>query len=587
MATKSTSSTTSTISTPRTIVVLFLLLTGFFRISAQNQPVEIPLRFDHYYTYEQVNDALKALNKAYPKLTQLVLVGKSDEGREIWSITVNNPATGPENDKPALYLDGNIHGNEIQATEVCLYYINYLLTNYGKLARVTETVDRTVLYCIPTVNVDGRYHWFADANNSSSGRGLRIPKDDDRDGLFDEDCAEDLDGDGNITQMRIRDTLGKTDPKDPRLMIRVEPGEKGEFRVLGTEGIDNDNDGRVNEDEPGYIDPNRNFPYNWQPSYVQGGAGSFPLEGQGLKAIAEYLYARKNILVAWAFHNSGGMILRGPTSKQSPEYDRRDIEVFDYLGKHGEKIVPGYQYMISWKDLYTTWGDFGDFTDDIAGAFTLVGELFQSNTESYRSDTTKPASLDERSTERIKFNDYLTNGAMYSNWKPYKHPLYGDVEIGGWTKFTSRLPQPFMLMDLVHRNAMAVFISAYNMPRITLQVFGKEKIGKDLYRIRVRLVNKAAVSSLTSQSVRLKINPMDMLTVSGKDCKVVAGGPITDLYRNEASYKTYKPEIQFLQIGSFGKTEYQFLVSGKGKVTVEYTSVKAKDQKLELDLSAL
>lgn len=555
-------------------------------VSAQQNKTEIPLRFDHYYTYEEVNQALEALNKAYPKLTKLDLVGHSDEGREIWALTVNNPATGNELDKPALYVDGNIHGNEVQATEVCLYFLNYILSEYGKLDRVTQTVDRSVIYCIPTVNVDGRYHWFADASNSNSGRGLRVPKDDDRDGLIDEDPAEDLDGDGFITQMRIRDTLGdyKTDPKDARLMVRVEKGEKGEFRQLGTEGIDNDNDGRVNEDEPGYIDPNRNFPYSWQPDYVQGGAGSYPLEGKGLKAVADYLYARKNILVAWAFHNSGGMVLRGPTSKSAQEFDRRDIEVFDYLGKHSEKMIPGYDYLISWKDLYTTWGDFGDFTDDVVGAFTLVGELFQSNTESYREDTTKPASSEERSTERIKFNDYLTNGAMYSNWKPFKHPLYGNVEIGGWTKFNFRLPQPFMLMDLVHRNAMALFVSAFNLPQISMEVFVKEKIGRDLYRIKVRVSNSKAVSSMTYQSVRLKIIPMDYLKISGKSITVVAGGPVTDLYRNEASYKQYKPEIQFLQIPSYGRLEYQFLVSGKGKLKLEYHSEKATDRIKEIDL---
>jgi hypothetical protein len=564
--------------------LMFFALT-IIRVSAQNK-IEVPLRFDHYYTYDEVNQALVALNKAYPKLTRLELVGHSDERREIWSITVNNPDTGTELDKPAVYVDGNIHGNEVQGTEVCLYFLNYILTGYGKLDRVTQTVDRSVIYCIPTVNVDGRYHWFADANNSSSGRSIRVPKDDDRDGLIDEDPAEDLDGDGFITQMRIRDTLGdyKTDPKDARLMVRVEKGAKGEFRQLGTEGIDNDNDGRVNEDEPGYIDPNRNFPYNWQPDYVQDGAGSYPLEGKGLKAVADYLYARKNILVAWAFHNSGGMILRGPTSKSAREYDRRDIEVFDYLGKHGEKMIPGYNYLLSWKDLYTTWGDFGDFTDDVVGAFTLVGELFQSNTESYRSDTTKPASMDERSTERIKFNDYLTNGAMYSNWKPYKHPLYGNIEIGGWSKFNSRLPQPFMLMDLVHRNAMAVFLSAFNLPQISLEVFEKEKIGNDLYRIKVRLSNSKAVSSVTSQSVRLKINPMDYLKLDGKNIRVVAGGTLTDRYRNEASYKQYKPEIQFFQIPSFGQVEYQFLVFGKGKLKLEYHSEKATDRTKEIEL---
>ncbi|MFA6126252.1 MAG: M14 family metallopeptidase [Bacteroidales bacterium] len=567
------------------VLSLLLFICSFLNLSAQNK-IEVPLRFDHYYPYDEVNQALVALNKAYPQLTRLELVGHSDEGREIWSMTINNPATGSEQDKPGVYVDGNIHGNEVQATEVCLYFLNYLLTEYGKLDRVTQTVDRSVVYCIPTVNVDGRFHWFADANNASSGRSIRVPKDDDRDGLIDEDSAEDLDGDGFITQMRIRDTLGdyKTDPKDVRLMVRVEKGEKGEFRMLGTEGIDNDNDGNVNEDEPGYIDPNRNFPYNWQPGYVQGGAGSYPLEGKGLKAVSDYLYTKKNILVAWAFHNSGGMILRGPTSKSAQEYDRRDIEVFDYLGKNSEKMIPGYNYLISWKDLYTTWGDFGDFTDDIVGAFTLVGELFQSNTESYRSDTTKPATADERSTERIKFNDYLTNGAMYSNWKPFKHPLYGNIEIGGWSKFNSRLPQPFMLMDLVHRNAMAVFSTAFNLPKISMEVFEKVKISDDLYRIKVRLSNSKAVSSLTYQSVRIRINPMDYLKLEGKNVQVVAGGSVTDLYRNEASYKQYKPEIQFFQIPSFGQVEFQFLVSGKGKLKLEYHSEKATDRIKEIEL---
>ena len=568
------------------VSVLVLMALGTPDLGAQKSGIEIPLRFDRYYTYDEVNEALRALNKAYPKLTSLVLVGHSDEGREIWSMTVNNPVTGAEAGKPAVYVDGNIHGNEVQAAEVCLYFLNYILTNYGRLEPVTKMVDRSVVYCIPSVNVDGRYHWFAGPSSSGSGRGLRIPKDDDRDGLIDEDPAEDLDGDGHITQMRIRDSLGdyKRDPKDARLMVRVEPGERGEYRLLGTEGIDNDGDGRINEDEPGYLDPNRNFPYNWQPGYVQSGAGSYPLEGKGLRAVAEYLVARPNIIVAWAFHNSGGMVLRGPTSKSAQEYDRRDLAVFDYLGQHSEKILPGYRYLVSWKDLYTTWGDFGDFTDNVVGAFTLVGELFQSGTESYRSDTTRAAPSEERSTERIRFSDHLTSGEMYSDWKSYKHPLYGDIEIGGWTKFTGRLPQPFMMMDMVHRNAMAVFFSAVNLPEIEMEIIEKEPIGKDLYRIKVRLVNKRAVSSITYQSVRLKLHPQDMLTVSGRGVKVIAGGPVTDIFRHEAAYKEYRPEVQFFHVPGFSKVEYQFLVSGRGRVVVGYRSVKAGDITKEIDL---
>ncbi|MCK7535352.1 MAG: hypothetical protein MZV63_32410 [Marinilabiliales bacterium] len=177
---------------------------------SQAQEIKVPLRFDFYYSYDKVVEALKALNTAYPDLTTLEQVGKSEEGR------INLGADNKQSrrqvlrlTKPAIYADGNIHGNEIQAGEVCLYLANRLLTNYGKLKEITEVVDRNAFYIIPVVNVDGRAHFFGDANTPSSNRGLRIPVDDDRDGLFDEDGPDDLDGDGNITTMRMRDTLGR------------------------------------------------------------------------------------------------------------------------------------------------------------------------------------------------------------------------------------------------------------------------------------------------------------------------------------------------------------------------------------------
>ena len=215
--------------------------------------ITVPLRFDHYYTYEQVGEALRALHEAFPELTSIDVVGKSEEGRDIWAMTVNNPGTGPDLNKPGVYVDGNIHGNEIQAAEVALAFLNRLLVSYGSNPQITELVDRNAYYVIPVVNVDGRYHFFQDANTPSSSRSIRIPKDDDNDGLFDEDGPDDLDGDGNICTMRKADPFGryKTDPEEPRLMIPVKPDEKGEWTLLGDEGIDNDGDGRINEDAEG------------------------------------------------------------------------------------------------------------------------------------------------------------------------------------------------------------------------------------------------------------------------------------------------------------------------------------------------
>lgn len=564
------------------LYIALFLVTGIYSFG-QTEKITVPLRFDHYYTYEQVVEALKALHNAFPKLTKLDLVGKSEEEREIWALTINNPETGDIISKPGVYVDGNIHGNEIQAAEVGLYFANEMLTKYGKNEKITKLVDKNAYYLIPVVNVDGRYHFFADANTPSTNRGLRRPKDDDRDGLFDEDFPDDLDGDGSICQMRKKDSLGryKTDPADPRLMVRVKPGEKGEWTILGSEGIDNDGDGKINEDSEGYVDPNRNWGFNWAPVYVQGGAGDYPFSGVGLSAIKDYIMARPNIIMVFAFHNNGGMYLRGPSTKSQGEFQQGDVRVFDYLGNNAEKIVPGYRYLISWKDLYSTYGDFGDFMDNIVGAYTFVGELFQTSSETYKKKGGKTeedsmfGESNERKRERLKFNDNVALGELYKDWKPYKHPLYGDIEIGGWVKFSSRLPHPFMLQDLVHRNAAAVIFAAEQTPDVKLSVIKKEKIGKNLYKVQVRLYNDKAMPSITYHCVKSRVYPMDVLKVSGNNLEVISGGKITNRYTDQVSYKPKKPEVQFCQVPGFGYVDYQFLVSGKGELKISFESRKA------------
>jgi len=563
-----------------------------------SEKILVPLRFDHYYTYEQVGEALRALHDAYPEFTTIDVVGRSEEGREIWAMTVNNPKTGAAANKPGVYVDGNIHGNEIQAGEVCLAFLNGVLTRYGSNEHVTRLVDRNAYYVIPVVNVDGRYHFFHDPNTPSSGRSIRIPKDDDRDGLRDEDGPEDLDGDGNICTMRKKDPFGryKTDPEEPRLMVPIKPGEKGEWTILGEEGIDNDGDGRVNEDPEGYVDGNRNWPYNWAPPYVQAGSGDYPFEAAGMRAIAKYMLDRPNIAVVYAFHNNGGMYLRGPSTKAEGMMNPADVAVYDVLGKNAEKIVPGYRYLVSWQDLYPTYGDFTDFTYNLLGAYSFVGELFVTETETYRGVNEKaPEAAGElelmgnpqQERERLKFNDNVVQGDLYRPWKAFNHPQYGDVEIGGWVKMSSRLPHPFMLNDLAFRNASAVMFAASQTPDVTMDVFSMQAMGDALYKVRVRLANANAMPSMAFNAVQKKVFPRDTLKVSGPAIKVVAGGPLIDQYQDRVEYKPYRPEVQMLQVPGSGKVEFQFLISGKGTVTFDYASRKAGRLAKTVELKAL
>jgi hypothetical protein len=562
--------------------------------------ITVPLRFDQYYTLAQVYEALEALNKAYPQLTTLETVGKSDEGRPIMAMTVNNPKTGAALTKPAMYVDGNMHGNEIQGGDISLYLLDYLLGHYGTNPEITALVDKNCFYVVPVVNVDGRYHFLADANSPDSNRSLRIPTDDDKDGLVDEDPAEDLDGDGNICMMRKRDPFGqyKTDPEDPRLMVRVKPGEKGEWTLLGEEGIDNDGDGQINEDGEGYVDPNRVWGFDWAPPYVQGGSGEYPFSGVGVRALAEWTMTKTNIVFAWSYHNNGGMLLRGPSRKGLGEYPQQDIAVYDFLGKQGERIIPGYRYLISWKDLYTTYGDSGEWITQTMGAYFYCAEVFQTESEAFKgaSERTEPGTPREEAVrgflegnvsekERLKFSDNVVSGELYKPWKPLKHPQYGDVEIGGWVKMSSRLGAPFMIKDLVHRNAMAALFTAKHLPEVSLDVFEVKPLGGNLYRVRVRLANPKAMPTMSYLAQKIDLYPKDTLTAAGSGVKVVAGGQLVDPYRDQAAYKKDRPEIQFLAVPGFGKVEYQFLVEGKGELTLKYASrhagTLAKTVKLE------
>jgi len=109
------------------LISILLLFSTAYSYDFKEHKVTLPLSFDYYYSYEMIVDALKLLNQAFPGLTKLKVVGKSEEGRAIYLMTVNNPKTGKEFDKPGIFVDSNIHGNEIQAGEVALYLLDYLL----------------------------------------------------------------------------------------------------------------------------------------------------------------------------------------------------------------------------------------------------------------------------------------------------------------------------------------------------------------------------------------------------------------------------------------------------------------------------
>jgi len=553
---------------------------------------KVQLAFDRYYDCEQLTEALKMLQKAYPKLLSLSSIGKSYQGRDIWVMTINNPDTGPEMSKAAMYIDGNIHGNEIQGGEVCLYTIWYLMENYGVIDKVTELVDRRVFYILPTVNPDGRAWWFDQPNTSSSSRSGLKPTDNDNDGLYDEDGYDDLDGDGEILQMRKKVPYGdyRVSSQDPRLMERVEPGQVGDYIMLGLEGIDNDGDGRINEDGPGGYDPNRNWPTDWQPNYIQSGAGDYPLSLPESRAVAEFVLAHPNIAGVQAYHNSGGMILRGPGAEERGDPLGADLRVYDLIGQKGEKILPFYRYLTIWKDLYTVHGGFVNWTYEGLGIFSFTNELF-----SNRQYSAQPEEGDEQAPrrggiegqrQRLEFNDLVELGQMFVPWHAYGHPTYGDIEIGGWRKWSSRVNPSFMLEELCHRNCAFTLYHADQMPLVEIREVEKKPLGEGVYRLRVTFANTRAIPTISQQAARHKLQRPDWVTISGKDLKVISAGIVRDRYLGPVDAVPRQPEKVRLTsgIGGYDEVQIEWIVRGSGTAAIRFEGVKAgtAEQKVQL-----
>ena len=210
---------------------------------------KVRLDFNRWHDVAELQADMKALEKAYPKFLKYFSLGKSHGGRDIAAMVVNNPDTGPDTSKPAMYIEANIHGNEVQGGEVCLYTIWYLMENYETSEQIKRLVDERAFYIVPTVNPDGR-DFFMHGTGAAARTG-HVPVDDDGDGLSDEDGPTDLNGNGVIEQVR-KYVPGQGDMKksavDPRFLEPVKPGETGDYILLGQEGVDQDGDGRIGED---------------------------------------------------------------------------------------------------------------------------------------------------------------------------------------------------------------------------------------------------------------------------------------------------------------------------------------------------
>ncbi|MFT5144181.1 MAG: hypothetical protein ACI80V_003821 [Rhodothermales bacterium] len=579
--------------------IIVLALAAFFLApaaiaqKASDPQHKIRLDFNRWHDYDELKVDLLRLEKAFPEFLTYSSLGQSFGGRDIMVMTINNPKTGPEMSKAAMYIEANVHGNEIQGAEVSLYTIWYLMENYGKIDMVTRLVDERVFYLLPTVNPDGRQFFFE--NSGSDSRTGHVPVDSDNDGLYEEDGPDDLNGNGIVDSIRKYvpgEGTHRISHDDPRIMETVPAGEKGDWILLGREGIDNDGDGRVNEDGPGGYDPNRNWAADWQPNYIQGGSMDYPFQLPTARVINDFLVSHPNIAGVQSYHNSGGMILRGPGAEWQGRYPREDIALYDVLGKTGERMLPYYDYIVIWSGLYTVHGGFIDWTNDGLGMVSFSNELWNGgqyfNSPALKKQQEDPDSPIAGQKGSFFFDDYLEFGSQYSEWAPYDHPQYGEVEMGGWDKMRGRIPPRFMNEELSHRNMAFTLYQADEMPQMRMGETSVEKVSGDVFRVRVDIENTKLTPTITARGAENQVVDPDLLTLSGRNVQVISAGWVPNKHIPGATDLIDQHDLKRIMVrnGHPGHTTrtIEYLVRGSGDVQVGYATKKGGSVETEVSL---
>jgi murein tripeptide amidase MpaA len=496
-------------------------------------------RFDIFYKHDALTRLLFDYADAHPDLVSVVSIGKSHEGRDIWVAVVTNAATGPDTDKPAFWADGNIHAAELTASTTCLYYLHQLVSGHGKDKQVTQLLDTRTIYLCPRLNPDGAELALAERPRHIRSSTRRYPFDEEPvEGL----TIEDVDGDGRVLFMRIRDPHGayKKCDADPRLMVPRQPGEfGGEYYRLMPEGLVKNFDGltvTVNRDPEG-LDLNRNFPAGWRQEFEQVGAGDYPASEPEVRAMIDFVVAHRNIGAGISFHTHSGVILRPMGTQSDDDMIPEDLWTYKRFSDIGAKLT-GYPAISIWHDFKYHPKEIITGTQDWLyehmGALFWVVEIWSPNKEAGIADykwidwyRDHPV---EDDLKLLKWSDEHCDGAAHVDWKPFRHPQLGQVEIGGWDKMNFwRNPPPALREREAARFPAWMTQIALSLPRLELLRTEVRALGPDTWRVRLAVgnsgylpayVSKRALERKTVRGVIFEIHlpgdPTQVSLVSGK-----------------------------------------------------------------------
>jgi hypothetical protein len=491
--------------------------------------------YDHFYTYDELTETLRAWADDASSLCAVESIGTSYEGRDIWLVTLTNTETGEHLDKPGLLVEANIHSMEWTGCTAALHLIHRLLTDYGNDEQVTRALDTRVFYVIPRLNPDGAERGLEERRFIRSS--VRpYPREQQDDGLR----VEDVDGDGRVLDMRVEDPNGawRPHPDEPGLLVRREPvdgPDDGPFYRPLAEGRIENYDGVTIKVPPPLegLDLNRNFPAEWAPEHEQRGAGPYPTSEPEVRAMVQAVTDRPNITGHIAYHTFSGVHLRPYAGRPDDDFPTQDLRAYKIIGERGTELT-GYPAVSVFHDFkydpkQTIKGGAHDWMYDHLGVFSWTTEFWSPQREAGLADYHYTDWIREHPIEDdlalIRWAKEQYPDA-HVDWYAFDHPELGKVELGGWdiVNYWFNVPFDRLETEVAAHSDWALFHLLIS-PLLEIRSLDVDKLGDTSFLVRLVLQNSGWLpTNVTEKAIeRNAVRDIEVELELHHDARLIGG----------------------------------------------------------------
>lgn len=493
----------------RSLVPLFLL-TGVLTASGHAQS-------PGYHDAAALRKSFDRLAERHGDLIRITDLAESPGGHAIYSVRIGSGDGIDE--RPALLLIANASGPHVAGSETALGIASRLASSAEGDTAIRRLLDQTTLYIIPRANPDAAEAMFQQPLRERTWNAM--PADDDSDGELDEDGAEDLNGDGLISTMRVEDPAGMwiADSADPVLMRKADAarGQTGRYFVM-VEGVDDDGDEEWNEDPPGGIDIGHNFSYGYE--YFGAGAGLYPFHAPEARAIAQFYVDHPNITAVYVLGPQNNLVKAWEhKSGTGSSGDRMPLtSVMEEDEAWYEEVARSYREITDNKDApepEALEGDPLSFAYYHMGRWAFGSPVWwppvMEKADSTGEEKKKPSSGDDKddplAEDRQALEWFRANRPdAILEWTPVSHPDFPGkvVEVGGFRPFATLNPPTELLDSIATEQTEFVSELLAGLPRIEMRALKVEPLGDRVYRITAELANTGYLPTRSALGARVR-----------------------------------------------------------------------------------